>query len=51
VKPLIVRQHGISLDIDRPEDIAALARASTRTYTQAFLERHGLTPRADGAVA
>ena len=51
VKPLIVRQHGISLDIDRPEDIAALARSSTLTYTQAFLERHGLTPRADGAVA
>jgi 2-phospho-L-lactate/phosphoenolpyruvate guanylyltransferase len=52
IKPLIVRQHGIGLDIDRPEDIAAFARLNSRTHTQAFLERHGLAQRAaGGAVA
>lgn len=51
IKPLIVRQHGISLDIDRPQDIAAFARMRSGTHTQAFLEQHGLAPRADGAVA
>ncbi len=52
IRPLIVRQHGISLDIDRPEDIAAFAQLRSRTHTQAFLERHGLAERApDGAVA
>jgi 2-phospho-L-lactate guanylyltransferase len=51
IKPLIVRQHGISLDIDRPQDIAAFARLGSRTHTQAFLERQGLVRPADGAVA
>ncbi|HEY6259734.1 MAG TPA: 2-phospho-L-lactate guanylyltransferase [Xanthobacteraceae bacterium] len=52
IKPLIVRQHGIGLDIDRPEDLAAFAQLNSRTHTQAFLERHSLTQRApDGAVA
>jgi 2-phospho-L-lactate guanylyltransferase len=51
IKPLIVRQHGIGLDIDRPEDIAAFARLRSRTHTQAFLERHALAPPADEAVA
>jgi 2-phospho-L-lactate guanylyltransferase len=52
IKPLIVRQHGIGLDIDRPEDIAAFTRLNSRTHTQAFLERHGLAQRtAGGAVA
>jgi 2-phospho-L-lactate/phosphoenolpyruvate guanylyltransferase len=52
IKPLIVRQHGIGLDIDRPEDIAAFAQLNSRTHTQAFLERHGLAqPAPGGAVA
>jgi 2-phospho-L-lactate guanylyltransferase len=52
IKPLIVRQRGISLDIDRPQDIAAFAQLRSRTHTQAFLERHGLAQHApDGAVA
>ena len=54
IKPLIVRQHGIGLDIDRPDDIWAFAQLRSSTRAQAFLERHGLTPRAhapNGAVA
>lgn len=52
IKPLIVRQHGIGLDIDRPEDIAAFAKLNSRTRAQAFLERHGLArPAPGGAVA
>jgi 2-phospho-L-lactate guanylyltransferase len=54
IKPLIVRQRGISLDIDRPEDIAAFVQLRTRTRAQSFLERHGLaqSDRAtSGAVA
>ncbi len=54
IKPLIVRQHGIGLDIDRPEDIAAFAQLRSRTRAQAYLDRHGLTQRvheANGAVA
>jgi 2-phospho-L-lactate guanylyltransferase len=54
IRPLIVRQHGISRDIDRPEDIWAFARLRSRTHAQAYLERHGLA-RLDhepsGAVA
>jgi 2-phospho-L-lactate guanylyltransferase len=54
IRPLIVRQHGIGLDIDRPEDIWAFAQLRSHTRTQAYLERHGLTqpdqPR-NGAVA
>jgi 2-phospho-L-lactate/phosphoenolpyruvate guanylyltransferase len=54
IKPLIVRQRGISLDIDRPEDISAFAQLRTQTRAQAFLERHGLTQSEhapNGAVA
>jgi 2-phospho-L-lactate guanylyltransferase len=54
IRPLIVRQHGIGLDIDRPEDIWAFAQLRSRTRAQAFLERHGLTRRdhePNGAVA
>ena len=52
ITPLIVRQHGIGLDIDRPVDIAAFARLNSRTHTQTFLERHGLAQcAAGGAVA
>jgi 2-phospho-L-lactate guanylyltransferase len=54
IKPLIVRQHGIGLDIDRPDDILAFAQLRSRTRAQAFLERHGLTRRdhePNGAVA
>jgi 2-phospho-L-lactate guanylyltransferase len=54
IKPLIVRQHGIGLDIDRPDDIRAFAQLRSSTRAQAFLERHGLTQRAhapNGAVA
>jgi len=54
IKPLIVRQRGISLDIDRPDDIWAFAQLRSSTRAQAFLERHGLTRRdqePSGAVA
>jgi 2-phospho-L-lactate guanylyltransferase len=54
IKPLIVRQHGIGLDIDRPDDIRAFAQLRSSTRAQAFLEQHGLTQRAherSGAVA
>jgi 2-phospho-L-lactate guanylyltransferase len=51
IKPLIVRQHGIGLDIDRPADIAAFALLRSRTRAQAYLERHGLTQEPNGAVA
>ena len=54
IEPLIVRRHGIGLDIDRPEDIWAFAQLRSRTRAQAYLERHGLTERAhapNGAVA
>jgi 2-phospho-L-lactate guanylyltransferase len=55
IRPLIVRQHGIGLDIDRPDDIRAFAQLRSSTRAQAFLERHGLTPHAhepiSGAVA
>jgi 2-phospho-L-lactate guanylyltransferase len=54
IKPLIVRQHGISLDIDRPEDIWAFAQLHSHTRSQAFLERHDLAQRdrkPNGAVA
>jgi 2-phospho-L-lactate guanylyltransferase len=54
IKPLIVRQRGISLDIDRPEDIAAFAQLRSRTHAQAYLDRHGLVRKdhqQSGAVA
>jgi 2-phospho-L-lactate/phosphoenolpyruvate guanylyltransferase len=54
IRPLIIRQHGIGLDIDRPEDIRAFAQLRSRTRAQAYLERHGLTQRdhqPNGAVA
>jgi 2-phospho-L-lactate guanylyltransferase len=54
ITPLIVRQPGIGLDIDRPEDIRAFAQLRSRTRAQAFLERHGLAERnhqPNGAVA
>jgi 2-phospho-L-lactate guanylyltransferase len=54
IRPLIVRQHGIGLDIDRPDDIRAFAQLRSRTRAQAFLEQHGLTQRdqePNGAVA
>ena len=54
IRPLIVRQHGIGLDIDRPDDIRAFAQLRSSTRAQAFLERHGLTQHAhepSGAVA
>jgi 2-phospho-L-lactate guanylyltransferase len=54
IKPLIVRQRGISLDIDHPEDIAAFAQLRTPTHAQAYIERHGLGERnhvTSGAVA
>jgi 2-phospho-L-lactate guanylyltransferase len=53
IKPLIVRQRGIGLDIDRPEDIRAFAQLRSHTRTHEFLQRHGLTRDAapDGAVA
>jgi 2-phospho-L-lactate guanylyltransferase len=54
IKPLIVRQHGIGLDIDRPEDIQAFAQLRSRTRSQAYLDQHGLAQRnhePNGAVA
>jgi len=54
IKPLIVRQHGIGLDIDRPEDIRAFAQLRSHTRAHAFLERHGLAEgdhEPNGAVA
>ncbi len=54
IKPLIVRQHGIGLDIDRPDDIRAFAKLRSHTRAQAYLERHGLTQDThapNGAVA
>lgn len=54
IRPLIVRQRGIGLDIDRPEDIRAFAQLRTPTRAQAFLERHGLAEphhATSGAVA
>jgi 2-phospho-L-lactate guanylyltransferase len=54
ISPLIVRQHGISLDIDRPQDIWAFAQLRSSTRAQAFLERHDLAQRdraPNGAVA
>jgi 2-phospho-L-lactate guanylyltransferase len=54
IEPVIVRQPGIGLDIDRPQDIWALAQLRSRTRAQDFLDRHGLTPRdraRNGAVA
>jgi 2-phospho-L-lactate guanylyltransferase len=54
IRPLIVRQRGISLDIDRPEDIAAFAQLRSRTRAQDYLERHGLARKdhqQSGAVA
>jgi 2-phospho-L-lactate guanylyltransferase len=54
IKPLIVRQHGIGLDIDRPHDIRDFAQLRSHTRAQAYLERHGLTQHdraPNGAVA
>jgi 2-phospho-L-lactate guanylyltransferase len=54
IKPLIVRQPGIGLDIDRPQDVRAFAQFRSRTRAQAYLEQHGLAQRdrePDGAVA
>ena len=53
IKPLIVRQYGIGLDIDRPEDIRAFAQLRSPTRAHAYLERHGLAKRDEpnGAVA
>jgi 2-phospho-L-lactate guanylyltransferase len=54
IKPLIVRQHGIGRDIDRPEDLAAFAQLRSSTRAQAYLDRHGLGQRShepNGAVA
>jgi 2-phospho-L-lactate guanylyltransferase len=54
IKPLIVRQHGIGHDIDRPEDLAAFAQLRSPTRAQAYLDRHGLAQRnrdPNGAVA
>ena len=54
IEPKIVRQPGIGRDIDRPEDIWAFVELRSHTRAQAFLERHGLTPRnrkPNGAVA
>jgi 2-phospho-L-lactate/phosphoenolpyruvate guanylyltransferase len=54
IEPMIVRQHGIGLDIDRPADIAAFAQLRSRTRAQAYLDRHGLGQRnhePNGAVA
>ena len=54
IKPLIVRQPGIGLDLDRPQDVRAFAQLRSRTRAQAYLEQHGLAQRdrePDGAVA
>jgi 2-phospho-L-lactate guanylyltransferase len=54
IEPLIVRQPGIGLDIDRPDDIRAFAQLRSRTRAQAYLDRHGLAQRnhqPNGAVA
>jgi 2-phospho-L-lactate guanylyltransferase len=54
IEPLIVRQHGIGLDVDRPENLRAFAQLRSPTRAQAYLERHGLTQRnheTNGAVA
>jgi 2-phospho-L-lactate/phosphoenolpyruvate guanylyltransferase len=51
IQPLIVRQRGIGLDIDRPEDILTFAQLRSHTRIQAFLERHGLAHETNGAVA
>ena len=54
IEPLIVRQRGIGLDIDRPEDIWAFAQLRSHSRAQAYLDRHGLGQRhhePNGAVA
>jgi 2-phospho-L-lactate guanylyltransferase len=54
IEPVIVRQPGIGLDIDRPEDMAAFAQLRSRTRAQAYIDRHGLAQRnhaPNGAVA
>jgi 2-phospho-L-lactate/phosphoenolpyruvate guanylyltransferase len=54
IKPLIVRQRGIGLDIDRPVDIWSFAQLRSHTRAQAYLERHGLAQpdhEPNGAVA
>jgi 2-phospho-L-lactate/phosphoenolpyruvate guanylyltransferase len=45
IRPKVVHLSGIALDIDRPEDLSALARLPATTRTRAFLgENAMLTP-------
>jgi 2-phospho-L-lactate guanylyltransferase len=42
ITPQVIRLPGFSLDIDRPEDLAAFARHRSDTYTQRYVDRHRL---------
>jgi 2-phospho-L-lactate/phosphoenolpyruvate guanylyltransferase len=42
ITPTVLRLPGIGLDIDNPEDLAALARHSSPTRMHAFLSQHGI---------
>jgi len=44
ITPTVLRLPGIALDIDNPEDLAALARQPAPTRTRAFLAEHGMLP-------
>ncbi|HXP73727.1 MAG TPA: 2-phospho-L-lactate guanylyltransferase [Stellaceae bacterium] len=45
ITPRILRLHGIGLDIDRPEDLAAFLAAGSATRSHAFLDRCGVKTR------
>ncbi len=42
IHPTVLRLPGIALDIDNPEDLAALARRASQTRTHAFLAENGM---------
>jgi 2-phospho-L-lactate/phosphoenolpyruvate guanylyltransferase len=50
ITPTVLRLPGIALDIDNPEDVAALARHPAPTRTRAFLAEHGILPPAPRPV-
>jgi 2-phospho-L-lactate guanylyltransferase len=54
ITPSIVRERGIGLDIDHPDDLARFTELRSNTRTQLFIERHGLAGsrhESSGAVA
>jgi 2-phospho-L-lactate/phosphoenolpyruvate guanylyltransferase len=42
IEPQVVRLPGFGLDIDRPEDLFAFATQRSDTWTQMYIDRHGL---------